>query len=261
MAEAKDISSIAEKGDFDEVRYVGVGHGQENNVSGHRDSEGRVDGQGRRGYCRKGASFRCEFPLLVILTLGHTMPLRHIVLSAVAFLLLFAAACDSPADDASQPESPPSQEEPQEDVEYRWMPDGDAEKFLAIEGQMGGFSKSMRRVGYRYNELYWAADDQNWDFASYQLEKLESELRRGTVRRPGREASARSFLDDAVPALQEVIDAEDGEAFEEQFEEFTMACNTCHGQEGVPFIQVQPLDHRLSPVRELSQPAREDEEE
>lgn len=172
-------------------------------------------------------------------------------LAVVSVILVLG--CDPPAEEEPDPEPEPAplEDEEESDIEYRWMPDDDAEKFEAIEGQMGGFSKTMRRVGYRYNELYWAGDDENWDFAAYQLDKLESEVERGTVRRPAREASARSFLDEDVPSMREAIEAGDAEAFDEQFEAFTQACQTCHAQEGVAFIQVQPLEHRHAPVRQL----------
>lgn len=183
------------------------------------------------------------------------MQSHHFMLLTSLLLAVAVSGCEAPADQDRQPASPSAEEDdaPSPDVDYRWMPDDDADKFLAIEGQMGGFSKTMRRVGYRYNELYWAGDDQNWDFATYQLEKLASEIERGIERRPNRATNARPFLDDDVPALQEVIDAEDEQAFQDQFDDFTQACNTCHGQEGVAFIQVEPLDQRRSPVRELSQ--------
>ena len=149
----------------------------------------------------------------------------------------------------------PAEEEPQPseaastEVDYRWMPDEDSEKFLAIEEQFAGFSQSMQEVGYRYNELYWAGQHQNWDYAQYHLEKIDASIERGIQRRSDRAASARPFLDDTIPAMEEALEAEDPDTFDEQFDDLTNGCVTCHGQEDVSFITVAPLDHQLSPVQ------------
>ena len=172
----------------------------------------------------------------------HIMRTSIIAISAVFALTVIG--CDEPAP------SPPS-DESDGDVDYRWLPDDDAEKFSAIENQFGGFSETMHSVGHRYTELYWAGRDRNWQFADYQLEKINDSIERGIIRRPARAESARDFLDGDIAPLQETIDAEDGDAFDEQFDDFTAACNTCHAKEEVPFINIDAPEHRLSPVQPL----------
>ncbi len=163
---------------------------------------------------------------------------------AVLIACLTFAACDEPVE---QPDE--QQPDEQAGVDYRWMPEDDAEKFLEIENQFAGFSATMEEVGYRYTELYWAGQNRNWDYADYQLEKIESAIERGVIRRTGREDSARQyFLDDEVPALADTITAEDEEQFDEQFEAFTSACNTCHVEEDVEFIQITYPTTRQAPV-------------
>src|SRR3990167_6171567 len=71
-----------------------------------------------------------------------------------------------------------------------WLNLPDNEKFKVIENQFRGFDKTMIEVGYRYNELYWAGVDQNWDSANYHLEKIEHTIKLGLERRPKRKASA-----------------------------------------------------------------------
>lgn len=176
--------------------------------------------------------------------------MRFVAVVCSLIVALVAPACDEPAD-PDEPDDPPAADRPDQqrtDVEYRWLPEDDAEKFKAIENQLGGFSVTMEEVGYRYTELYWAGRDRNWGYADYQLEKIESAIEDGIVRRPARAESARDFLDDDVPPLRETIDDRDGEAFDEQIEQFTSACNTCHAKEDVPFVQIAPPEHRLSPV-------------
>lgn len=163
-------------------------------------------------------------------------------------VVLAAFGCDEPDDQPDQPPTAQASDEQQADVDYRWLPDDDADKFKAIEDQLGGFSVTMEEVGYRYTELYWAGRDRNWGYADYQLEKLADAIESGIVRRPARADSARDFLDDDLPPLRETIDDRDGEAFDDEIGDFTAACNTCHGKEEVPFIQVAEPQHRLSPV-------------
>ncbi len=168
--------------------------------------------------------------------------------------LLALGACDGPpAETEPQPTPEPAVEESTEEVDLRWLPDGDGQRFAALEDQLGGFSEAMRHVNYRYMELYWAGEDRNWEYAAYQLDKLSGAIELGIIRRPGRAESSRPFLDSTVPALQEAIDEGDGEKFDERFEEFTLHCNTCHGQEDVAFIEIAPPEYRATSLAPLSQ--------
>ena len=171
--------------------------------------------------------------------------MRNAVIVVSTIFALTAMGCDEPAP------SPQAEDDAGSDVDYRWLPDDDAEKFSAIEDQFAGFSQTMHAVGHRYTELYWAGQDRNWQFADYQLETNNDSIERGIIRRPARAESARDFLDDDIPGLQETIDAEDGDAFDEQFDDLTLGCNTCHAKEQVPFINIGPPEHRLSPVQPL----------
>lgn len=68
------------------------------------------------------------------------------------------------------------------------MPDN--EKFKVIEKQFRGFDKTMVEVGYRYNGLYWAGEDKNWELTSYHIEKIMHTLDLGVERRPERKENA-----------------------------------------------------------------------
>lgn len=128
-----------------------------------------------------------------------------------------------------------------------WLRGSDAEKFRLVEKHFRGFDMAMVETGYRYNELYWAGYDKNWEYAGYQVEKIRTAVANGVERRPLRAESAR-MLYPALDALEETIKAEDPVLFRTQFTLLTQICNACHLAENVSFIGVSPPRHRLSPV-------------
>jgi hypothetical protein len=135
------------------------------------------------------------------------------------------------------------------DGKLRWLPEDEHARLLAIEEQLGGFSRTMTEVGYRFNELYFAGLDENWEYADYQLEHIEEAVEAGIIRRPKRAPSSQGFLKRDIPAMKRAIDGKNREAFLASFEEFRQSCNTCHAMERVPFISVVTPEVRLSPVK------------
>jgi hypothetical protein len=130
-----------------------------------------------------------------------------------------------------------------------WLQGTLDERFHQVERQLRGFDKTMVEVGYRFTELYFAGQDRNWDYAKYQLEKLETALRLGLERRPKRAASAQSFLSAALPAMEEVIEKAESKLFQAEIERLRSACMNCHVLEEVPYFTVELPEHRLSPIR------------
>jgi hypothetical protein len=125
------------------------------------------------------------------------------------------------------------------EIEHGTFLKGDMEHFVeTIEEQFAGFSATMREVSYRYEELYWAGLDGNWEYADYQLEHIEEALEAGIIRRPERALNAELFLKTGAQSMQVVIDNKDGEAFEQGFNQFRTACLDCHMREKVEFIPV-----------------------
>ena len=123
------------------------------------------------------------------------------------------------------------------------------ERFQQVERQLRGFDKTMVEIGYRFTELYFAGQDRNWDYAKYQLEKLETALRLGFERRPKRAASAQSFLSTSLPAMEAVVEKADSELFQAEIERLWSACMNCHVLEEVPYFTVELPERRLSPIR------------
>ncbi len=130
-----------------------------------------------------------------------------------------------------------------------WLTGDSQQKFDTLARQLGGFSTAMQDVGYRYIELYWAGQDGNWDYASYQAAKIGSAIEDGIERRPGRADSAARFLNNSLPGMQDAIGTRNRDTFMQEFNSFTQSCNTCHTAEDVPFVTIERPEERISPVR------------
>lgn len=131
----------------------------------------------------------------------------------------------------------------------KWIKGSQEDQLKSIENQFGGFDQAMVETGYRYQELYWAGQDQNWDYAEYQLNNMKKTLDHGLERRPKRAESADSFMNHALPEMQEAIEKKDPTSFNAGFDAMTINCNSCHLKEKVPFIRIKKPVNRASPVQ------------
>lgn len=130
-----------------------------------------------------------------------------------------------------------------------WLEGTTEEKFDEVAHQLGGFSRTMVEVGYRYSELYWAAMDENWGYADHQVEHIIEAMEDGLKRRPSRAESAEEFMKETLPYMESLVEKEDKEEFLKGFQIFTSACNACHAKEGESAIMIQLPLNRTSPVR------------
>lgn len=129
-----------------------------------------------------------------------------------------------------------------------WIKGSEQEKIKIIEKQFRGMDNAMVEVGYRYQELFWAGRDENWSYASYQLEKIKLAIDNGLQRRPKRAASVTQFFRFALPEMQKAIDSKDTSAFSKGFQILTNECKNCHIRENAPFSNFTKPQVRLSPV-------------
>jgi CRISPR/Cas system CSM-associated protein Csm2 small subunit len=136
-----------------------------------------------------------------------------------------------------------------ENTQGDWIKGSEEEKIKIIEKQFRGFDNAMVETGYRYQELYWAGQDQNWEYAKYQLEKIRITIGNGLQRRPNRARSAEQFLNVVLPQMKQAVDANDTSEFNKNFLILTSSCNSCHLAEKVPFFTVAPPTGRQSPVQ------------
>lgn len=134
-------------------------------------------------------------------------------------------------------------------VEGKWIKGNPLKQINTIEKQFRGFDMAMVETGYRYQELYWAGQDENWDYANYQINKIEKAIKNGLERRPKRAQSAQHFLSVVLPELQKSIANRDALQFKEKFNTLTINCNACHLMERVPFFTVKTPLERQSPIR------------
>jgi len=130
-----------------------------------------------------------------------------------------------------------------------WIKGTELEKIKTIEKQFRGFDNAMVETGYRYQELYWAGQDENWEYADYQLEKIKIAIENGLERRPKRAKSAEHFLNYVLPEMQKSIQSKDTVIFNKGFQTLTINCNSCHAMEKVPFFNVQTPTIRQSPIK------------
>jgi hypothetical protein len=140
-----------------------------------------------------------------------------------------------------------SQKQP--DVQGNWIKGTEQEQIETIERHLRGFDMAMVETGYRYQELYWAGKDENWDYAAYQAGKIRTAIENGLERRPKRIASAQDFLNITLPEMDKTIASRDTLQFKQAFNSLTANCMACHALEKVSYVTVKiPID-RQSPVR------------
>jgi hypothetical protein len=132
---------------------------------------------------------------------------------------------------------------------YKWLKGTEDERWTMVAEQFAGFSHTMMEVQYRYQELYWAGMDENWEYALHHLEHIEEALEAGIQRRPKRSESAMSFMKNEIPYLEKALENGKMSEFLEAFEVVRVGCNACHAKEEVPFISVTTPDVRVTAVR------------
>jgi hypothetical protein len=133
-------------------------------------------------------------------------------------------------------------------IQGEWITGTEVEKLKKIEKQFRGFDNAMVETGYRYQELYWAGQDQNWEYANYQLEKIKLAIENGLERRPKRAKSAEYFLNHSLPEIKKTIHNEDLTTFNKEFQTMTTNCNNCHAMEKMSYFTVKKPTNRQSPI-------------
>ena len=130
-----------------------------------------------------------------------------------------------------------------------WLKGDENQKIETIAKQLRGFDMAMVETGYRYQELYWAGKDENWEYAAYQAEKIKVAIENGLERRPKRAASAQNFLNISLPEIGKAIANRDSTQFTLAFTALTANCLACHALEKVAYVTVKTPVERQSPVR------------
>lgn len=130
------------------------------------------------------------------------------VLLVIAYVFAFRtwidSGLDAPAVVEAQAEDMKTQSAPVQ-ASDSWLKGTTDEKFAQIEKHFRGLDVTMAEIGYRYGELHHAAKERNWEYAKYQIEKIDLSLRLALERRPKRAASSQAFLNEGLPAVDRAI--------------------------------------------------------
>jgi|GEM_PF-1760002 len=121
----------------------------------------------------------------------------------------------------------------------RWLLDArdDEERFRRLQIYAGGTDQQMWQIGYRYEEVYQAIADEEWELGTHHWGKLRNVFNVALMKRPNRTPYAETlFLDDAWHLLAAALEAGDATAARETFLKERQACVACHVAEGFGFI-------------------------
>ena len=177
--------------------------------------------------------------LLLLCTRLPRLP--GLALTAAASLLVMPGAA-IPQDDAA----PSALEALQKQVEEL--------SNLAVRTQ----SHVMIDVEYHFSNLWFAAQNGQWDLAAFYLRETGSHLR-WTVRiRPVRSVRGGGSVDlrpfeqsieqNAFAAIETAIEHEDSAGFEAAYEQTLNQCYACHQAAGLSYLRPHIPDRPLSPV-------------
>lgn len=106
----------------------------------------------------------------------------------------------------------------------------------------------MIEMGERYQNLYWAAKQDKWEFAAYQAEEIKELIEKLEITRPQRAATARGFLGAVYPMLPNAVKTRNWKKFEMAFEKMRHECVVCHAKNGMGFVQLPIPRRATSPV-------------
>ncbi len=172
----------------------------------------------------------------------------HLIASVFACIVAIGAVVK-----AAQSEPPaPAAATPERNVDD-WLlnaPD-DAARFKLLQQQARGFSASMNEVGRRYDALYDALGDKNYELGAHHWQKIKEVIQAGYTRRPKRQANADTiFLQKLFePVLADIKSGDAAKAWA-AFAQVRSGCMACHEAEKVAFMNNQPLFRRTEKPKE-----------
>lgn len=122
-----------------------------------------------------------------------------------------------------------------------WREEGAPDEQVAnLVRLVPGAAHWMIEMGERYQNLYWAARQEKWEFAAYQAEEIEKLVRTLMLARPARAASGGIFLQNVFPMLHEAVASREWDSFAPAFRRLNAECMGCHVREDHAFVQIPP---------------------
>ena len=125
-----------------------------------------------------------------------------------------------------------------------WLLDAndDQERFRRIQIYAGGTYEQMWQIGYRYQQVYHAIIDENWELGLHHWGKLRDVLNIALMKRPNRTPNAEEiFLDTVWQQLDEALKAKDPAIARQAFLNERSSCMNCHNAEKMPFLNDTPI--------------------
>lgn len=101
-----------------------------------------------------------------------------------------------------------------------WLLDArtDEERFRRLQVYSGGTDQQMWQMGYRYEQVYRAIVDQNWQLGTYHWGKLRDVFNVALMKRPNRTPNAEAmFLTNEWRLLEDALKAGDAAAARKTF--------------------------------------------
>lgn len=117
-----------------------------------------------------------------------------------------------------------------------------------------GLGRIMPEIGTRTWKLYYAAKEENWALAKFELNEVRSLMELGAFTRPKHEDALNQFLAENWKPLEEAVDSQSWYDFERAFHQAIEAANAFHALKEKPYIvwklpEVPPPDLDLRPRR------------
>lgn len=163
----------------------------------------------------------------------------------LAILMLFGAGLmAAPFMKAGQAQ----QAAPQKNVnDWLLNADNDTERFTKLQTFLRGFDQPMWEVGERYQRVYDALADGNYELAMYHWEKIKSSITTGYMKRPKRQPNSDAmFIKNVYDPILASFKTKDANKAWEGFDLGRNACMACHVAEEVGFMNDQPLFRRTA---------------
>ena len=130
-----------------------------------------------------------------------------------------------------------------------WLLDAndDTERFRRLQVVAGGTDIPMWEISHRYEELYVAIQNNNWEMGVYHWEKLRDRMNTAAMKRPVRTQNIEGmFLESGVwKSMQDALTSKDPEKMRAQFQVVRQACMACHVAERVGFLNDSSVFKRI----------------
>jgi hypothetical protein len=179
-------------------------------------------------------------------TAGKTC-FKYLLMVAACLVLVSLQAQDSPRAGAESrlPQGIRGLEEGQgAPPSANWLLDAkdDQERFRRIQIYAGGTHEQMWQIGYRYQQVYQAIIDENWELGLHHWTKLRDVLNVALMKRPNRTPNAEAlFLDDTWSQLEDALERRDADDIRRVFLMERETCMACHVAEQMPFLNDAPI--------------------